>query len=114
NEFLTRMPDLEANTRLFRPSRVLAVQEEIEEALLLLAPVVGVKMRPMLDAMYFEPFVLRSGAHEGFEIAARVQPLPAPVCRREERHLDLRPDRRACLVIAVVERVVEDLAAEID
>ncbi len=42
-----------------------------------------------------------------------MQPLPAPVGRREERRLDLLPQRRACLVVVVVERVREDVIAEL-
>src|SRR2546425_12029240 len=39
--------------------------------------------------------------------------LPAPVGGRQERHLDPVPHRRARLVIGVVERVRQDLVAEL-
>ena len=56
---------------------------------------------------------MRGGAHEALEIAARMQRLAAPIGGGEQRRLDLRPDRRACLVIVVVERVREDFLAEV-
>ena len=48
-----------------------------------------------------------------FEIAARMQRLAAPIRRRQKRHLDLRPHRRARAVIGVVERMGDDVAAEV-
>ena len=62
--------------------------------------------------MDFEPFIFRGGAQEAFEIAARMQPLPAPVGGRQERHLDPVPHRRARLVVGVIERMRQDLVAE--
>src|SRR6266436_3838417 len=70
-------------------------------------------MRPMLDTVGFEPFFLRSGAHESLEVAARMKALPAPIGGGEQGHGDFFPDRRAALVIAVVERMREDVVAEI-
>ena len=67
----------------------------------------------MLDAVRFEPLVLRCGARESFEIAARVQALPSPVGRREQGHGDFFPDRRASPVVIVVERMREDVIAEV-
>jgi hypothetical protein len=57
---------------LLRPASLLAVQEFVEEPFLLLASVVGVEVGPMLDAVHFEPFLLRCRAHKTFEIATRV------------------------------------------
>src|SRR5580704_10199301 len=85
------MAHLQLHRRLLVPAVVLAVQEMVEEAQLQLPAVVGVEMRPMLDAVRLEPFVLRGGADEPFEIAARMQWLAAPIRRRQKRHLDLRP-----------------------
>ena len=104
---------LKLDRRLLVPAVLLAVQEIIEEAQLQIAAVVRVEMRPVLDAVHLEPFALRGCAHEAFEIAARMQRLAAPIRRREKRHLDLRPHRRACAVIGVVERMSDDVAAEI-
>src|SRR5258706_13921419 len=70
-------------------------------------------MRPVLDAVRLQPFVLRRGAHESFEGCRADAALPAPVRGREERHGHLLPGRRARLVIGVVQRVREDLVAEI-
>ena len=107
------MAHLELHRRLLVPAVFLAVQKIIEEAQLQLAAVVGVEMGPMLDAVDFEPFLLRSRAHKTFEIAARVQRLAAPIGGRQKRHFHLRPDRRAGAVIIVIERMGDNVAAEI-
>src|SRR5262245_48139018 len=69
-------------------------------------------MRPMLDAVHFEPFVFGRRAEEALEIAARMQRLPAPVCGREERRLYLRPDWRAATVVIVFQWMGADVVAE--
>src|SRR5262245_46358110 len=74
----------------------------VEERELLLASIVRVEMRPVLDAVHLEPFLLRRRAHEALEIAARMQRLAAPIGGGEQRRLDLRPDRRARAVVVVV------------
>src|SRR4029077_13297507 len=89
-----------------------ALEIEIEEAFLQVSPVVGVKMRPVLETMTFQPFFLRRGADKTFEISTGVQPLTAPVGRRQQRDGDLVPDRRTRLVVIIVERMAEDLVAE--
>src|SRR5258708_27015057 len=104
---------LQLHARLVLPAVVLALEEGIEKALLQLDAVIGIEMGPMLEAVRFQPLVLRSRTHEALEIAARVQTLPAPVRRRQKRHADLVPDRRARLVIVVVERMRADLVAKI-
>ena len=104
---------LQLHRRLLVPAIVLAVQEMIEEAQLQVPAVVGIKMRPVLDAVRFEPLVLRRGADKTFEIAARMQRLAAPIGRRQKRHLDLRPHRRTGAMIGVVERMGQNIAAEI-
>src|SRR5437879_12567424 len=70
-------------------------------------------MRPVLDAVCLEPLVLRGGAHKALEIATRMQALSAPVRRREQRHGDLVPLRRARSVIVVVDRMRANVGAEI-
>src|SRR5258708_37787092 len=75
---------LQLHRRLLVPAVFLAVQEMIEEAQLQLTAVIRIEMRPMLDAMHFEPFLLRGGADKAFEIAARMQRLPRPIGRRPE------------------------------
>src|SRR5882724_13652436 len=109
---LVEVPDLELHARLPGPV-ALAFEEVIEEPKLQFAPVVGVEVRPVLDAVRLEPFLLRGGADEAFEVAARMQALSAPIGGGEERHGDLVPFRRARLVVVVTERVREDVVAEV-
>jgi hypothetical protein len=113
DEFLSRMTHLQLRARLLRPAGVLAVQEIVEEAQLLRAAVVGVEMRPVLDAVRLQPFLLGGRTHEAFEIAARMQALAAPIGGGEQRRHHLVPDRRAVAVIFIVERMGPDLPAEI-
>ena len=107
------MTHLKPHRRLLVPTVLLAVQEVIEETQLQFASIVGVKVRPMLDAVRFEPFLFGRGADKTFEIAARMQPLPAPIGGGQKRHFDPRPNRRARLLIGVIERMSKNLAAEI-
>src|SRR5215471_2044986 len=62
-----------------------------EELLLQADAIIGIEVRPVLDAVHLEPLLLRGGAHETLEIAARMQALAAPVGGGEERRLDLAP-----------------------
>src|SRR6266511_542715 len=87
---LVDVPHLELHARLPLPVAP-AFQEVIEEPELELAPIVGVEVRPVLDAMRLEPLLRGRRAHETLEVAARVQSLPAPVGRREERNGHLVP-----------------------
>src|SRR5206468_5828438 len=59
DEPLTGMADLEQDPGLLRPSRVLALQEVAEELLLERHAVVCVEVRPVLDAVDFEPLLVR-------------------------------------------------------
>src|SRR5258708_6551300 len=104
---------LQLHARLPLPAVPHVLQGVIEEPLLQRGAVVGVEMRPMLDTVGFEPFFLRSGAHESLEVAARVKALPAPVGGGEQGHGDFFPDRRASLVIAVLARMHAALLAEV-
>ena len=58
DEFLAGMAYLQQHARLLAPAGVLALEEEVEELALQLAAVVGVEMRPVLDAVRLEPLVL--------------------------------------------------------
>src|SRR6266568_9681087 len=80
------VPHLKLHAGLPVPAVLLAFQVIREEPFLKPEPVIRIEMRPMLDAVGFEPLVLRCGAHESLEVAARMQALPAPVRRREEGH----------------------------
>ena len=108
-----RVPHLQAHARLPVPAVFPAVQEMIEEGELQLAAVVRIEVRPVLQAVRLEPFLLGGRAHEAFEVAARVQALPAPVGGRKKGHPYLRPDGRALLVILVVEGVLADFIAKV-
>ncbi len=107
------MAHLQEHARPLVPAVVPAVQKMVEELELQLAAIVGVEVRPVLEPMRLEPFLLGGGAHEALEIAARMQPLAAPVGGREQGHLDLGPVGRALLVILVIEGMLADLGAEI-
>ena len=96
---------LQLHLRLVGPAVGFSLEIEIEEALLQVSPVVGVKMRPVLETMTFEPFLLRRSADKTFEISAGMQTLTAPVGRRQQRDGDLVPVRRARLVVFIVERM---------
>src|SRR5439155_25205805 len=102
DEFLAGMTHLELDSRLLLPPGVFAFQEMAEELLLERDAIVRVEVRPVLDAVDLEPFQLGRRAHEPLEVAPRVEPLPAPVGRREERNADLRPVRhpRAPVLVA--------------
>src|SRR5262249_55875932 len=88
---------LQLHLRLLSPAGVLALEEVSEEFLLQGDAVIGVEMRPVLDAVHLEPLLFGGGAHEALEIAARMQSLAAPVGCREQRRLHLAPVRHARL-----------------
>src|SRR6478752_5766707 len=69
-------------------------------------------MGPMLETMNLQPLFAGTGAHEAFEIAARMQALTAPVCSRKEGNRHLVPSRRTSLVIVVIKRMAENFVAE--
>ena len=88
------MADLQQDSWLLIPAIFPAVQEIIEEFALQRAPIVRIEMRPVLEAVHFEPLFFRGGAHETLEIAARMQALSAPIGGRKKWRLDVCPDRR--------------------
>src|SRR5215470_14286575 len=63
---LVDVAHLQQHARLPVETVVLAAQEMVEEAQLQLAPIVGIEVGPVLDAVHFEPFVFRGRAHEAF------------------------------------------------
>ena len=71
--------DLELDGGLLGPVVVVAFEEVVEEALLQGDAVVGVELGPVFNAVDFEPFLVGGGVDEGFEVAARVEALAAPV-----------------------------------
>src|SRR5262249_17276636 len=108
------MAHLQLHPRLLIPAGVLALEEMAEEFLLQGYAIVRVEMRPVLEPVPLEPFVLRGGAHERLEVAARMQALAAPVGGRQKRRLHLRPVGHARLpVLAGVEPVRQAVLVEI-
>src|SRR5262245_22731921 len=107
NEFLTRVPDIELHARLLVPAIALAFQKIAEELLLQADPIVCVVVRPVLDAVYLEPFLFRRRAVKTLEVAPRMQRLATPVRRGKHRHFYLRPIWPHCCVEIVVERMCE-------
>src|ERR1700752_4638980 len=93
------MAHLQEHARSLTPAIVLALQIAIEEGFLQQAPVFGIKMRPVLEAVRLEPFFRGSRAHKAFEIAAGMQTLTAPIRSRKKRHRHHVPLRRASPVV---------------
>src|SRR5205814_7939756 len=113
-ELLARPADLEEHARLVAPPGVLALEEVPEEPLLQADAIVGVEMGPVLDAVHLEPLLSRSRAQEALEVAARVQPLAAPVGGREERDFDLGEVGQARPPVLVArERVAQAILVEV-
>src|SRR6516165_8563876 len=77
DELLSGMADIELDPWLLVPAIVLAFEEATKEPLLQIDAVVGVVVRPVLDSVDLQPFLLRCRAKEAFEIAARVERLSA-------------------------------------
>src|SRR5207245_3818459 len=91
DESLAWMTHLEHDRRLILPPGVSALEEVAEEPFLEAHAIVRVEVRPVLDSVHLEPFLLRGCANEPFEVAAWVQALASPVRRGEQRRPDLRP-----------------------
>src|SRR5438876_6971827 len=83
DESLAWMTHLEHDRRLILPPGVFALEEVAEEPFLEAHAVVRVEVRPVLDSVHLEPFLLRGCANEPFEVAAWVQALASPVRRGE-------------------------------
>ena len=79
DEALAGVAHLVQHPGLIRPAGVLALQVVAKEFLLHVDAVVGVKLRPVLDAVDFEPFLLTAGFEKTLEVPARVEALSAPV-----------------------------------
>src|SRR5688572_2044607 len=75
------MAHLQLYPGLFVPAVSLVFKVEIKKPLLQFAAVISIKMRPVLDAVRFQPFIFRGGTHKTLEVAARMQTLAAPVGR---------------------------------
>src|SRR5262245_24302122 len=84
----------------------------VEEAQLLLAPVVRVKVSPVFDPVRFQPLLPGGSPHIALEIAAWMQTLAAPIGGGEQRRDNLVPPGRTRLVILVVQRMGYDFGAK--
>ena len=104
--------NLKLDLWLVVPAIRFAFEIKIEKPALQFAAIVGVKMRPVLQPVAFKPLLCGSGSDKTFEIAARVQALPAPIGRRQKRHRDFAPVRRTRLMVIVVQRMSDNLVAE--
>src|SRR6185312_3780174 len=111
DEFID-VTNLKLNFWLIAPAVRLTLEMKIEKPALQFAAIVGVKMRPVLQPVAFEPLLFRGGANKAFEITPRMQALPAPIGRRQKRHRDLAPVGRTRLVVVIVERMSQNLVAE--
>src|SRR5256885_2555060 len=80
-EALARPADIERDARLAVPAGVPVLQKPAEEPLLQSHPVVAIEVREMRFAVHFEPFLFRPCREEALIVAARMQPLSAPVRR---------------------------------
>src|SRR6516162_11366792 len=107
DELFARMANVELDPRLLVPAVPFSFEEITKELLLQIDAIICVVMRPMLDAVHFEPFLFGSRSEEAFKVAARMQRLAPPVGRREQRHFHFRPVWQHRLVEVVVERMRE-------
>ena len=85
------VPHLDQYRRAGVPAVVDALEEVVEEFELDEPAVVGVVGRPVLKTVQFQPLLARTGFQEALHVAAQVQSGTAPVGRRQQGNLDLRP-----------------------
>src|SRR5439155_18152521 len=88
-ELLAGPADIERHLRLPLPAGALALEEMSEKPLLQAGAIARIEVREVRIAVHLQPFLPGAGSEPAFEIAARVQPLAAPVRRRQDRHVDL-------------------------
>ncbi len=84
-----------------------------EEALLQRHAIVGVEFSPVFAAMHLQPLLPGGRAYKALDIAAQVQTVATPVRRRQQRHIDPIPQRRALCVIVVHQRPGQNVGAKI-
>src|SRR5579872_4064694 len=70
-------------------------------------------MGPVLDAVRFEPLLGGGRAHKALEISTWMQSLAAPIRGGKQRHVYFGPIRRAALAVFIVERMRQQIGAEI-
>src|SRR5207249_1721157 len=112
-ETLAGMPDVERDAGLLIPAGVRTLQKAAEEALLQSHAVVAVEVREVRVAVHLEPLLLRAGGEEAFVVAARMQALPAPVGRGEQRRLDACEVNHAAAVVIIDQSPAQRLARRI-
>src|SRR5262245_25037196 len=87
-KLLAGAAEVQRYPRLAVPAGVLALEKVPEEAALQVRAVARIEMREMRVAVHLEPFLLGACCQITFEIAARMQPLAAPVRCRQDWHVD--------------------------
>src|SRR6185503_3237814 len=92
---------------------VLALEETAEKPFLQPHAVVAIEVREVRIAVYLEPLLLRARGEEAFVVAARMQPLPAPVRGGEQRRLDAPEVDHARAVVVIHQAACARLAAGI-
>ena len=107
------MADVEQHLRPLLPAVVDALEETVEELPLQVLAVLRIEQREVRVAVHLQPFLLRAGAQEALEIAARMQPHAAPVGGREQRRLDVLEFRQPRLVVVVDQAVAQRVAVAI-
>src|SRR6266849_55299 len=110
HELFAGMADVKQHLRLLLPPVIESLQETVVEFLLQLLSVLGVEQGEVRIAVHLEPFLLRAGAQEAFEIAARMQPHAAPVGGGEQRRLDVLERRQARAVVLVDQAMAQRVA----
>ena len=70
------MAHIQPDARRLVPAVVDALEEVVEELLLQADAVVGVKVRPVLQAVQLEPFLPGGGLDESLDVAPQVNPCP--------------------------------------
>src|SRR5262245_767210 len=108
DEFLSGVTNLQEHLRLFIPARILTLEEMTEKFLLQAHSVICIEMRPMLDAVHFEPFLVGSRAYKSLEISTWMEALSTPVCRGQQRCRHLGPVRHAGLPVGIAIELARD------
>ena len=95
------------------PTIVFALQEMVEESLLQLYTVIGIKFCPVFETVSFQPLIVGRGPHESFKVSTRVQSLATPVGCGQYGCRYLRPDGGAYLVVVIIEWVRKNIVTKI-
>ena len=106
--------DVQRHRRPLVPAVVGVREKTIQELPLDLAAVVGVVVRPVLEAVHLEPLALRAGPHEALGVAPQMEAVAAPVAGRENGHLDPGEVGDPRGEVVVDQRMLAHVGAEVD